>query len=175
MDPMPEIPDHLKLDEPIGELTDELTDEQEKAINVIKAEMENYLLYDNGKTRIFALPPEMNRFAKLPEETIELPSEFAVFAAFDDQGLAARTSVVMIPHIEGTWVREDLRNGSLGIRLIKMVENGTKETGRGAVYAFAEQTDDKVNDYMQRMGYEKQPLNVWIKYLGNDGVEKELE
>lgn len=164
MDPMPEIPDHLKLDEPIGELTDE----QEKAINVIKAEMENYLLYDNGKTRIFALPPEMNRFARLPEEPIDLPSEFAVFAAFDDKGLAARTSIVMFPHLEGTWVREDLRNGSLGIRLIRMVESGVVETGRTHLWAFTEDSNGVLAGYMERMGYKQQPLKVWVKEVSKN-------
>ena len=168
MDPMPEIPDHLKVDSP------EPLDE-ETAINLIKSEMENYLLYDNGKTRIFALPPEMNKFAAVEGDPVELGKEFAVFAAFDDKGLAARTSVIMVPHIEGTWIREDYRKGRLARRMVKLIEQGTKETGNSSLFAFAEQSNAEVNDYLARMGYVLQPLNVWVKDLGTPKTPDETQ
>jgi len=123
------------------------------------------LLATKGKVNYCILPPELNYIAKAPDDPIVLPPEFTVLAAFDDKGLAGRTTVVTVPHIEGTWVREDLRKTRIGYVMFKEMENFVRSLGRTHTLAYAYDEQPEVADYLARLGYERLPLTIWAKDL----------
>lgn len=131
--------------------------------------MEPYRLDVKGKINYYILPPEMNFLAQVPEDKDEhgnpvvFPKEFTILAAFDEKGLAGRTMIVPLPHIEGTWVREDLRKGRVGYVLIKELEKSILAADRTFAWAFAD-TEER-EDYLTRLGYQRQQVSVWYKKL----------
>lgn len=134
--------------------------------------LEMFLLARRGDTSYYALPPELNYLAAIPEDpVIPYPPEFHFTAAFDSKGLAARVAMVPLPHIEGTWLREDLR-GTPKVRtiftLIKELEKNILATGRGHAFSFVHDEQPEVAEMMTRLGYEKYPLTIWVKDLNKE-------
>ena len=109
--------------------------------------------------------------AQLDGKEIVWPSDSLVVYAHDDQGVAGRTSLIELPHIEGTAVREDKRGGRLAAQLITTLEETAKQFGRSHVFAFALDDQPEVSDYLRRFGYERFPVEVFVKNL----VEAEQE
>ena len=130
----------------------------------ILAALEPYRLDVKGKINYYILPSELNFLAQVPEDGDTIyPKEFTILAAFDEQGLAGRTMIVPLPHIEGTWVREDLRKGRVGYVLIKELEKCIASADRTYAWAFAD-TEER-EGYLTRLGYERQQVSVWYKKL----------
>lgn len=131
--------------------------------------LEPYFIATSGKVNYYLLPPELNQLAEIEEDPIKpYPPECTILAAFDNKGLAARTLLIQLPHIEGTWVREDLRKGRVGYKLIKEMETTLLSAGRSHIFAFSETTDETISSYMERLGYSKMPLTIWSKNLTKD-------
>lgn len=96
------------------------------------------------------------------------PISHVLYAIDDDKNIVARMGLIQLPHIEGTWIREDHRNSLLATRMIAKIENLLIENNRTAAFAFIknENTDDvKIQKYMERLGYIELPLKVYIKAL----------
>lgn len=97
---------------------------------------------------------------------VPLPPEFVVIGAFDEGGeLVGRTCLIPIPHLEGTWVREDKRGTSLAIRLVRSAEATVAVNGRTFLWAFTEEGRDDLAGYMKRLGYVRMPLTAWARDL----------
>lgn len=108
---------------------------------------------------------------RLDGKEIAWPSDSLVVYAHDDKGIAGRTSLIELPHIEGTAVREDKRNGRLAAQLIATLEETVKQFGRSHIFAFALDDQPEVSDYLHRFGYRRFPVEVFVKNL----VEVEQE
>lgn len=133
--------------------------------------LEPYMIRSQGGINYYILPPELNYLAQVEEDQGTIyPQEFTIIAAFDSKGLAGRTMIVPLPHIEGTWVREDLRKGRLGYTLLKEVEKSIAMADRTYAWAFADTNERE--GYLERLGYEKQELTVWYKKLDQAKKEK---
>lgn len=128
--------------------------------------LEGFILAESSGVSYYCLPPELNYLVSLPEDPVPvLPPEFAFVAAFDSHGLAGRMGMVPLPHIEGTWVRPDLRGSRTGIKLLREIEKIVSDSGRTHVWAFAYDEQPEIRSYYERMGYVKMPLTVWVKDL----------
>jgi len=125
--------------------------------------LEPYRLDVKGGISYYILPPELNFLAEVEGDGQVLPKEFTILAAFDEKGLAGRTTIVPLPHIEGTWVREDLRKGRVGYNLLKEIEKSITSAGRSHAWAFVEENNEEITGYMERRGYIRQPFTVWVK------------
>src|SRR5574343_954441 len=113
-----------------------------------------FKVLDSGGLSYFILPPELNSLVSIPEDPVDVfPPEFTFLAAFDTNGLAGRISLCTLPHIEGTWIREDLRNGRVGLTLLRTLESSILSTGRTHVWAFAYDEQPEVGSYLERQGY----------------------
>lgn len=77
--------------------------------------------------------------------------------------IIGRVFLMQLVHLEGTWVREDSRGRFIGYRLIRAAERVAKAHGLKALWAYT--MDEKVEDYMKRLGYVKKPITVWVKEL----------
>lgn len=143
----------------------QLTTTIEDTITKFMSSIAPYKLDVKGKVNYYILPPELNFLATLDDDPIKpIPEGFTILAAFDEKGLAGRTMLVSCPHIEGTWVREDLRNGRVGYVLMREVEKSIAAAGRSNAIAFSPTDSPDVDDKLARLGYEKLPVNVWVKY-----------
>ena len=99
-------------------------------------------------------------------DNVEWPEDSLHVISRDENGeLQARMSLVALPHIEGTWLAEPLRGTTAGARLLKRMEQEVKDLGRTHVIAFVLESDSKIADYLERMGYTKCPLLVYAKEL----------
>lgn len=127
------------------------------------------LLHEKGGIRYILLPPELNHLARIPEDPLVFPQEFLILGAYNEQKeLVGRAMFITLPHIEGTWVREDLRKGRIGYHLLKTIEQQIKGMGRSHAWAFIEETDKEKEGYMERLGYKRMPFSVWAKQLVKD-------
>lgn len=107
-------------------------------------------------------PQEYNGLVDKPEP-LELPKDAVVVGIFKDGRLIARTAVVNMIHLEGTWIAQEERNGMLGARLVAQAEKEAR--GAGATTMIAYTAEKQHGEYMKRLGYEKADLEVWMKGL----------
>lgn len=131
-----------------------------------------FKVLESGGMRYFILPPELNYLVSVEGDPVDcFPEEFTFLAAFDDNGLAGRMAVCTLPHIEGTWVREDLRSGRVGVTLLKTMEAKISATGRTHVWAFIYDEQPEISSYIERQGYVKMPLTLWTKDMTKENIK----
>lgn len=82
--------------------------------------------------------------------------------AKDGADYVGRILLVALAHVEGTWIREDKRHGSFGLRMWNRMEKEAKEIGLTQLFAYCEPKHDS---YMERLGYIRVPVSVWRKEL----------
>lgn len=98
---------------------------------------------------------------------IKVPDGSILIGVKDDAGnIIARSGIIAFPHIEGTWVAPSHRKGTLAARMIRALEHVTKRLGRSHLFAFILDEQPEIADYMQRLGYKKQPMTIWAKKVG---------
>ncbi len=106
---------------------------------------------------------------QIDPENIKWPHDSVILYALEENGenreIVGRIGIIQLPHIEGTWIREDKRNSRVLSRLISKVENILEEAGRTAVFSFADKRDANVINYLERLGYTQLPLKVYMKPL----------
>ena len=100
---------------------------------------------------------------KIDPNGIAWPADSKVVFVSDGDQIIGRSSIMNVPMIEGTWLRDDHRNGTMAARLILEVERKYREHGEEAALAFA--PDEEVASYLRRFGYEEQPLRMFLKPL----------
>lgn len=104
---------------------------------------------------------------KVPQpDGIQWPEDSLHVVTFGDDGkMLARVGLVAIPHVEGTWVDPSLRGTTTAARMLKRMEQEVKNLGRSHIFAFAQNSQPEVSEYLERFGYQKYPLTVWAKEL----------
>lgn len=109
-------------------------------------------------------PEEYDLLRQVPDGFMPDPENSVAVVALDDSGrLAGRMTVVVIPHLEGTWVREDFRGGTVAFRMEKAVIERMRELGPKKLLAFV--VDETHEGYMERLGYRKLQMTVWEKEI----------
>lgn len=130
-----------------------------------KVTAQPHLLKKIGGVSYCMLPGDLNYLGATPDDPVIFPKEFQIIAAFDDKGLAGRIMMCALPHMEGTWVREDKRGSRVALHLVRMMEQFISYIGNTHAWAFVQESDTEVADYMARIGYTKIPLTVWTKNI----------
>jgi|SRR6185295_145143 len=100
------------------------------------------------------------------------PTSHILYAINENKDIIGRMGLLQLPHIEGTWIREDYRNGTIAVRMISKVENLLVENDRTAAFAFIQTKDEDIQNYMERLGYIELPLKVYVKALIDDKKQK---
>jgi len=93
------------------------------------------------------------------------PANAVVSFAFRNGKVIGRSAIIQLPHIEGTWIADEERGSTLGARLIREIEKGLKNSGKTHAFAFADSFNDEVKGYLERFGYKRQTLDVYMKEL----------
>jgi GNAT superfamily N-acetyltransferase len=82
----------------------------------------------------------------------------------DDKGEIIGRIFLMSPaHVEGVWVREDLRKQGVFTDMVRWVEQQARSIGISKVFAYG--ADAYMDRQIERLGYTKQPLTVWTKEI----------
>ena len=87
----------------------------------------------------------------------------ALVAVDQDGDLAGRVFLVAPAHIEGIYVDRKWRGSTIMQRLVAKAEGEARRLGLTQLLAFAK--DETMEDYIDRLGYEKLALTVWQKSL----------
>lgn len=104
--------------------------------------------------------------AKIDPRGIPWPEGTTAVVAKDENGeVKAISTILVLPHIEGTWVAEDSRRGTLPARIVKRVEQLIQEQGGSSAFAFAHDSDPQIKTYLDRFGYKRLPFSVYMKDL----------
>lgn len=115
--------------------------------------------------KIERLPPEWyGELAAVDDGFIPPAGQSLVFVARDDAGkIVGRNVVLLLPHVEGTWVATEYRGSTLMPRLMDAAEQELAKAGASAVFAYS--VSDVNSDYLKRMGYEELPWKVFRKQV----------
>jgi N-acetylglutamate synthase-like GNAT family acetyltransferase len=91
------------------------------------------------------------------------PNGSIVVVARDDGEVVGRMFLLSLAHIEGTWINKQHRNGTLAVRMIKLMEKEAKNIGISSLFAYAK--NEEVGGYLERLGYKRTELVVFEKEL----------
>jgi|SRR5688572_9316479 len=106
--------------------------------------------------------PELNL---IDPQGVTWPFDTMGIVAFEDGKLVARTAIMNLPVIEGTWVDPEKRNTFLAARLIQKIEQLYVELGKTHAMALVYDEQPEIEGYLKRFGYEKQPVTFHAKEL----------
>jgi len=106
-------------------------------------------------------PSEYDELAKVEEGYKPDPDHSLVVVAKELGEIVARTMLIRPWHIEGTWVHERLRGGTTGYRLLRQLECEAKKAGLARLFSYA--AEASIENYLERLGFQKSPLTVWTK------------
>lgn len=106
---------------------------------------------------------EYSRLYQVHEGFMPDPRNSVAIVAEDGPYITGRIFLLSPAHIEGPWVREDLRGSTACARLMKQAEESAKIRGIKTLFAYA--VNDEIEGYLKRLGYVKAPMTVWQKDL----------
>jgi hypothetical protein len=96
---------------------------------------------------------------------IEWPDTAVVIYAFEGDEVVGRIGVMDISHLEGMWLAEHKRSGTLGVRLMSAAEDLLRSIGRTHAMAFAHNSSPEVAGYLERLGYSELPVSTFTKEI----------
>lgn len=85
--------------------------------------------------------------------------------AIEDGKVVGRTTIMNLPVIEGTWIDESKRGGTLAVRLVQRIEELYRTLGKTHAMALVYDEQPEIADYLKRFGFEEQPLRFFAKEL----------
>ncbi len=110
------------------------------------------------------LPPEQFDSLEAIEEGFrpDPSSSIAVVAKYDGE-IIGRLMLLPVAHVEGAWVHERFRNGTILERMTKEIEKQAREAGISTVFVYSQTAE--MDGYIERLGYDRSPLRVFRKEL----------
>lgn len=106
-------------------------------------------------------PGEFHRLASVEEGFVPPADSLALVVENGDQ-ILGRLLLVSVAHMEGVWIKPELRGGTLMRRMTREMEREAAGRGLTKLLAFAK---PDMETYIERLGYRKMPLTVWEKEL----------
>jgi predicted N-acetyltransferase YhbS len=92
------------------------------------------------------------------------PINSVVMVATDDKGeVIGRVFMLCPAHIEGVWVKEELRKQGIFSEMVARMEQEARTLGITTLFAYG--VNDYMNRQIERVGYTKRDFTVWTKEL----------
>lgn len=114
--------------------------------------------------KIRVLPAsEFDRLKELGDGAAPDSTRSVVIVAEQGEKLVGRIFLVAPTHLEGPFIIPELRGTTLLSRLVE--ESEKVATNMGITWMFAYAASRKLEEYLDRLGYDKSPLTVWSKEL----------
>lgn len=108
-------------------------------------------------------PSEFELLKQFPDGFAPNPNHSLVVVLSADEKMVGRSSIVGVPHIEGTYLEPAYRKGALLKKLIAAIEVEAQKEGISQLLSFAPNVE--VESYLARLGYSKMAITVWEKRL----------
>ncbi len=106
--------------------------------------------------------PEYPRLASIEEGTVPNPDHSIVVVAEDDDGnIVGRMMLVVVPHLERTWLAPEARGGTVAYRLERAICAEAEAAGLRTVFAYT--TTPEHTSYMERLGWANTHYDVLRK------------
>lgn len=106
---------------------------------------------------------EFDSLLSVEEGYVPDPKKSIAVVAKRNGEIVGRLMLISVAHVEAAWIHESLRNGTILERMVSEIEKQAEQAGLTTVFAYSETKD--MDDYIQRLGYEKSPLRVFRKEL----------
>ncbi len=100
---------------------------------------------------------------------VTFPEGTLIIGALSDGRLVGRIALMRLWHLEGTWVDEAYRGGTLAARLVTQAERALVMMGCTAANAYTPDDHPEVGNYLSRFGYARLPVTPWTKLLNEGG------
>ena len=109
-------------------------------------------------------PEEYPRLSVIEEGVVPDPSNSIVVIAEDSAGvICGRMLLVVMPHLEGTWVAPTSRSGRIGFKMERVITDEARAIGLKKIMAFT--TNEQHTQYLERLGWSRENLTVLSKEL----------
>jgi hypothetical protein len=102
---------------------------------------------------------------KIDPEGFPWPDKSLVIFAAKQGKVVGRLGMLDLPHLEGPWVHEAERGGTVLSRLESKAEEVLKHLGNNAAFAYQLHAQPEIGDYLRRLGFTLMPINIWTKVL----------
>lgn len=96
---------------------------------------------------------------------ITWPADTVVLCAVEGDQVVARSAILNLPVVEGSWVSPEKRGTSLAFRMLREVETIYRATDKTHSMAMAADDQPEVGEYLERVGYERMPVTMYTKKL----------
>jgi hypothetical protein len=90
------------------------------------------------------------------------PKHAVALLAMDEGKPVGRIFLVAPTHVEGPWIAPAWRSTTLGWRLMRAIAWQAEQLGVKKMFAYG---TAETEDYLERLGYKKQPYTVWTKEI----------
>ena len=119
----------------------------------------------SGKVTIRRLKPgEWHMLREVGDGAMPDEKNSIAVCAFNSDGdIVARIFAVAPAHLEGIYIDRLWRNGVVMAQLVDQVEKELAKQGITTVLAFA--LDEKMEDYIGRLGYTRSNVSLWVKEI----------
>lgn len=91
------------------------------------------------------------------------PEKSITVVAKQDGVIIGRMMLINLAHVEAAWVNERFRSGSLLERMTREIEKEAQKVGIKTVFVYSE--THEMDNYIERLGYDRSPLRVFRKDL----------
>lgn len=102
---------------------------------------------------------------EIDPQGVQWPLDTFGIVALEDGKVVGRTTIMNLPVIEGTWIEESKRGGTLAVRLVQRIEELYKTLGKTHAMALVYNEQPEIAEYLKRFGFEEQPLRFYAKEL----------
>jgi N-acetylglutamate synthase-like GNAT family acetyltransferase len=106
---------------------------------------------------------EYPQLAAVADGYVPDPKTSVTLVVRDQNGIVGRVFLISPVHVEGPWVRQDLRGSMVAGKLMLEAENVAKRSGIRKMFAYG--ASEELEDYLERLGYKREPLTVWTKEI----------
>lgn len=106
-------------------------------------------------------PSEYDQLLAVEEGFRPDPEHSIVVVAKHAEKIVGRSMLIRPWHIEGTWVEESFRKGTIGLRIVQRLEFEAEKQGIQKILSFAQ--DHQIEDYLFRLDYRPVQVSVWEK------------
>ena len=107
-------------------------------------------------------PKDFEVLATVEEGFMPLCDKSIVVVAKSGDEIVGRLMLLSPAHVEGAWIDERFRGGTLLKRMMEEMEVQAKREGLGKLMAYGNAINE---DYLSRLGFTQRPLTVWEKRL----------
>jgi N-acetylglutamate synthase-like GNAT family acetyltransferase len=108
-------------------------------------------------------PDKFDELYQFADGYVPDPKLSWAFVARKDGRIVGRIFILAPAHVEGPYIEPEERRGTIGARLMQILEKEALDIGISKLFAYA--NSPQIEDYLSRLGYIKSAMTVWEKEI----------